>query len=166
MKVIAKKGVNLNPRTKPKKDDRYKETSDIKKEYKYKLKDIVIFLGLVDEYKGLECSITKRSRRKNTDYYHVIFNDDTELKDIPVGFLKTPEDYKQYILDQENSDSENNHSISDIERKILDSGLTPMSNEKSCMNQIRLYHRDCTSCCYEPTCIYHKKYQYDKINFN
>ena len=165
MKIIAR-SINLNPRTKPQKEDKYKEISDIKKEHKFNIENKVIFVGLVTEYRGQECIITKRNTRKDIDYYKVKFDDDMELKDITVGFLKTPEEYEQWLSDQENDNVDVQNSMSDVERKIIESGKIPMKNLRSCHNQELFFHRDCPSCGYEPVCIYWKKYQYDKVKYN
>ena len=166
MKVIAKGKINLNPRTpKAKKEDKYSELSEIKKIPKFNAEDKVIFVGLIVKYRGQECTIVKRSIRKDVYYYKIKFDDDYELKDITSGFLKTIEEYEQWLLDQENGNEDNQEEISDIEKAILEKGLTPMRNRFACNNQEMLYHRDCPNCCYEQTCIYHKKYQYDKVKF-
>ena len=72
MKIIAKskgKGINLNPRTKPKKEDKYSEISDIKSKPKFEISDqILIYTGVEKDYRGLECTIIKRSQRKNINY--------------------------------------------------------------------------------------------------
>ena len=167
MKIIAKGKINLTPRsTKQKKEDKYSELSDIKKIPKFNAEDKVIFVGLIVKYRGQECTIVKRSLRKDVHYYKIRFEDDYELKDITSGLLKTHEEYEKWLLDQENGIEDNQEEISDIEKSILEKGLTPMRNRLSCYNQEELYHRNCTGCCYESTCIYHKKYQYDKVNFN
>lgn len=163
---MASKSLLKQTSKKPKKEDKYKEISDIKKGHKFNVENKVVFVGLVTAYRGQECIVTKINTRKDVDYYKVKFDDDMELKDITVGFLKAPEEYEQWLLDQGNNSNEDNHNISDMERKILEAGLIPMLNEKSCMHQMMLYHRDCPSCSYEPTCVYHKKYLYDKIKFN
>lgn len=161
---MASKSLLKQTSKKPKKD-KYSEISDIKKEYTYALNAEVIYLGLVEDYKTLSCSVVKRSRRKNTEYYNVKFSDGEELDSIANGFLKTPEEYEQYLLDQENN-SEDNHDISDMERKIIESGKIPMKNFRSCHNQLLFYQRSCEQCHHEPVCIYHKKYMYDKVKFD
>jgi len=167
VKIIAKGKINLTPRApKAKKENKYSELSDIKKVPKFNAEDKVMFVGLIVKYKGQECTIIKRSIRKDVDYYKIKFDDDYELKDITSGLLKTHEEYEKWRLDQENGNENDQEEISDIEKVILEKGLTPMRNRLSCYNQEELYHRNCTGCCYEPTCIYWKKYQYDKVNFN
>ena len=157
----------LNKTSKKPKKDKYSEISDIKKEYTYALKTELIYLGIVDDYKTLPCSVIKRSRRKSTDYYSVIFENGEKLDSIAEGFLKTPDEYDQWLLNQENgSNEDNNNDVSEVERKIIEAGLIPMKNERSCMHQMKLYHRECKSCGYESTCVYRKKYLYDKVNFN
>ena len=163
---MAKGKINLTPRApKQKKEDKYSELSDIKKEPKFNVEDKVVFVGLIVKYRGQECTIVKRNIRKAIDYYKIKFYDDYELKDITVGLLKTIEEYEQWLLNQENGNEDNQEEISDIEKAILEKGLIPMRNKLSCNNQEMLYHRNCPDCCYEQTCIYHKKYQYDKIKF-
>jgi len=163
---MAKGKINLTPRApKQKKEDKYSELSDIKKEPKFNVEDKVVFVGLIVKYRGQECTIVKRNIRKDIDYYKIKFYDDYELKDITVGLLKTIEEYEQWLLNQENGNEDNQEEISDIEKAILEKGLIPMRNKLSCNNQEMLYHRNCPDCCYEQTCIYHKKYQYDKIKF-
>jgi len=167
VKVIASGKINLNPRTpKAKKEDKYSELSDIKKAPKFNAEDKVIFVGLIVKYRGKECIIVKRSIRKDVHYYKIKFDDDYELKDITSGLLKTHEEYEKWLLDQESGNEDNQEEISEVEKAIVEKGLTPMRNRLSCYNQEELYHRNCTGCCYEPTCIYWKKYQYDKVNFN
>jgi len=164
--IVAKGKINLTPRaTKQKKEDKYSELSDIKKIPKFNAEDKVVFVGLIVKYRGQECTIVKRSVRKDVYYYKIKFEDDYELKDITVGLLKTHEEYEQWLLDQENGNEDNQDEISEVERAILEKGLVPMRNKFACNNQEMLYDRDCTNCCYEPTCIYHKKYQYDKVKF-
>ena len=163
MKIIAKaKGINLTPRTKPKKEDKYKETSE--SEYKFPLAGTAIYNGFSNDYKeyrGLECTILKRNRRKNTDYYLIKFEDNKELKDIAVGFLKTQDEYNQWLLDQE----EGNDEMSDIEKAIIDAGLIPHKNRKSCLNPPYGDKEMCHKCCHENRCIYINKYNYAKMKF-
>ena len=166
MKIIAKGKINLNPRApKAKKEDKYSELSDIKKAPKFNAEDKVIFVGLIVKYRGQECTIVKRSIRKDVHYYKIKFDDDYELKDITSGLLKTHEEYEKWLLDQENGNEDNQDEISDIERKIIEAGLVPMRNFKSCHNQMKLKARACNLCHHEEVCIYHKKYQYDKVKF-
>jgi len=164
------KGKSLLSKTsKPKKKlDKYAETSITKNEYKFSLKDTVVYLGLVDEYKGLECVIIKKSRRKIIEYYKVKFLDDEELGDVAGGFLRTAEEYEELLLDQENNSNEEDSTsnMSDVELKIIEAGLNPMKNKKSCMNQQLFYQRSCEQCHYENVCTYWKKYMYDKVKFD
>jgi len=161
------KSINLTPRDKPKKkQDKYSETSDIKKEYKFNLKDTVIYLGLLEEYKGNECIIIKRSRRNINEYYRVKFEDKVET-DTPMGFLKTLEEYELWLSDQEKeNDDDNQEGMSDVEKQILEKGLTPFKNRLSCYLQVALFEHRCHECGYEDRCIYIKKYKYDKVKFN
>ena len=167
MKKIAREKSLLNQTSsKSKKQDKYSEISDIKKEFKFPMEGKAIFVGLPEEYRYLECTIIKRSNRKSTEYYKIKFDNDNELEGISGGFLKTLEEYELLLEQSENKCEDDMNDISDVERKILETGLIPMKNEKSCHNQEMLYHRSCEQCGYEPVCIYWKKWQYDKIKFN
>jgi len=158
----------LSKTSKPKKVNKYSEVSTTKNEYKFNLKDKVVYLGLVDEYKGLECIIIKKSRRKIIEYYKVKFEDGEELGDVAGGFLRTKEEYEDLLLDQENNSNEEDSTsnMSDVELKIIESGLIAMKNKKSCMCQILFYQRSCEQCHYENVCIYWKKGMYDKVKFD
>ena len=167
MNKIAKgKGINLTPRE-PKKEDKYKETSDIKNEYKFSIESKGIYIGFNEEHRGQECTIIKRSTRKNTHYYMIKFDDNEELKDITNVFLKTFEEYEQWLLDQENDNENENDTedISEIERKVLEAGLIPYHNSKSCLSPIVYTEMRCNECNYESRCIYHSKHNYKKVKF-
>jgi len=62
VKIIAKGSKSLLSQTssKPKKENKYGEVSSIVKEYEFSIDDRVVFLGLVSDYRGLECVIVKR----------------------------------------------------------------------------------------------------------
>lgn len=154
----------LSQTSKPKKKiDKYSEISSIKSDYKFSLKDTVIYLGLVVEYKGLTCIITKKNKRKTTEYYRIKFVDGEELNGVAGGFLKTLEEYELCVLDQDKEDTQGD--MSEIELEIISKGLEPMRNKKSCHNQLLYYQRSCEQCNHEPVCIYWKKYKYDKVKF-
>ena len=119
-------------------------------------------MGNIGDYQRSACFITKKSKRHTSEYYGIKFEDGNEI-DVSGGFLKTPEEYAEWLLDQDKDETEK--ELSDMEIKILDAGLIPIKNEKSCLNPYVLYERRCTECCYEDRCIYHKKYLYDKVNF-
>ena len=139
MNKIAKgKGINLTPRE-PKKEDKYKETSDIKNEYKFSIESKGIYIGFNEEHRGQECTIIKRSTRKNTHYYMIKFDD--------------------------NENENDTEDISDIERKIIEAGLIPYLNSKSCLSPIVYTEMRCNECNYESRCIYHSKHNYKKAKF-
>jgi len=166
VKVIAKgKGINLTPREKKPKKDKYSELSDIKPEFKFEASDSIklIYLGLLDEYKGSECIVIKNSRRKNIEYYRVKFDDDFEA-DTSMGFLRTLEEYKQLVLDQEKANAPKEKSAIEIE--MIKNGIEPHLNSETCLSPLTFYHRGCSSdCTYEERCIYRNKYDYSVIKF-
>ena len=157
------KSINLTPREKPKKkQDKYSEISSIKAECTYNINDTLIYLGLVIEYKGQQCSVIKRKIRKQNEYYRVKFEDGEEA-DTSFGFLKTLEEYEQWLLDQ-NVDNDNaQNDMSEIEKKIIESGLESYKNYVTCHSPISHYENKCHECCYESRCVYRKKYKYDKF---
>jgi hypothetical protein len=165
VKIVAK-SISLAPRTKPKKQDKYDETSKVKREYKFEVSDKhLVYNGILDEYKGKTCVVVKRSRRHINEYYRVKFEDGEET-DTSVNFLMGVEEYEQWLLDQDSeSNGDDLNDVSEIEMKIIESGLIPMKNEKSCHNQILFYQHSCDKCDKESTCIYWKKYKYDKVKF-
>jgi len=148
-----------------KKEDKYKEISDIKSKSKFEVSDqILIYTGTVFEYRGLECTIVKKSTRKNVDYYRVKFDDDKEIGDVTDLYLKTIEVYQQLLLDQDNEKIQG--GISDEEVKIRANGLEPMKNFVSCHNQLKLVvEKSCETCGHVDRCIYRGKYKYDKVKF-
>ena len=75
VKIIAKVSKSLLSQTssKSKKVDKYNEVSSIVKEYEFNEGDRVVFLGLVSDYRGLECTIIKRNmKKKTTDYFFLM----------------------------------------------------------------------------------------------
>ena len=163
---MAKK-INLAPRDKPKskKPDKYDDSP--LNEYKFEPKDKVIYVKTLNKYNGLECTIVKRSKRKSTQYYHVEFDNGEKLEGVSSGFLRTLEEYELELERAKNKTEDNNEdNATEEELKILNAGLIPMKNLRSCHNQDALYHRGCTECGYESVCIYEKKYKYNEVNFN
>jgi len=166
------KSINLTPRTKPKKEDKYSEKVSVKREYKHNIGDSVIYLGLLDEYRNTIAIITKRSKKHISEYYCIKFSIDDEIvKDVAGGVLQSLEEYELNLANEEEKNSnidkeDEQDDLSEEELKILENGLIPMKNKKSCYNQLKLYHRACPECGYVDTCIYRYKYKYDKVNFN
>lgn len=169
---MAKGKINLTPRApKPKKEDKYDETSKPKTfEYTHNIGDNIIYKGIIEEHHNTLATIIKRSHKNQNEYYTIKFSlDDVIKKDIGGNILQGLEEYEaelanseeKYTKDQDDEQTD----VSDIEKAILDAGLVPMKNKLACNNQKMLYHRNCPECCYEQTCIYHKKYQYDKVKF-
>jgi len=153
----------LSQTKKPKKVNKYSEAvKSSKGVYEFATKQDAVYLGNIGDYQFSTCVITKKSKRHSSEYYTIKFEDGNEI-DVSSGFLKTPENYELWLLDQDKEDTEK--ELSDMETKILDAGLIPIKNEKSCLNPYVLYERRCTECCYEDRCIYHKKYKYNEINF-
>jgi len=166
VKVIAKgKSLLSQTSSKPKKQDKYDETSSIVKEYEFNIDDRVIFLGLVSDYRGLECTIIKRNmKKKTTDYYIVKFDDGKIIESVVYGFLRTPEQYELELSQNEN-ESEDNVEMSDEELKVIENGYVPYKNRLSCYSQLDFYHRNCGECTHRHQCIYRFKGIYDKIKF-
>lgn len=179
MNLLAKekgKGkIDLSPRIKPKKQDKYSEKSKVKREYKFSLNDQTIYCGLIEEYRNTLCTIIKRSRNHLTEYYTIKFAIDDEIvENISGGVLQTVEEFESNLekqrqeeldtINQEDNDSENNsNKMSEVERKIRESGLIPLFNPTTCMNPIAYVEMRCHDCHFEPRCIYYKKYKYKKI---
>jgi len=159
------KSINLTPREKkPKKQDKYSEISDIKKEFKFPIKSKAIYVGMTTNYKGLESTIIKHSRRKNNDYYKIEFDDGEQLDSISSVYLRTLEEYELELSQTENK-SEDNIEISDEEIKVIENGYVPYKNRLSCYSQLDYYHRNCGGCTHRNQCIYRFKGIYDKIKF-
>jgi len=172
VKVVAKK-IDLTPRNKPKKqEDKYKETSKPKPfKYAHNVGDNIIYKGIIEEYYDTLAIITKRSHKNQNEYYTIKFSlDDVIKKDIGGGILQSLEEYETELVNGEekniNEQDNGQKDISEIERKIIEAGLVPMRNRLSCHDQLKLQKRSCELCGYESTCIYHKKYQYDKVKFD
>ena len=166
MKIIAK-SVNLTPREKPKKkQDKYSEISDIKKEFKFPIKSIAIYVGMTTNYRGLESTIIKQSRRKNNDYYNIEFNDGEQLDSVSSVYLRTLEEY-ELELDQTENKSEEDIEMSDEEIKVIENGYVPYKNRFSCFSPIDFLKKNCLNeCTHRHQCIYRFKGKYDKIKFN
>jgi len=159
------KSINLTPRDKPKKEDKYSEKPKVKRKYKFEKGDQVIYLGLVEEYKNTLCTIIKHSRNHLSEYYTVKFAiDDEIIKDVGGGILQTVEEFESNLEKQREEDKNNNDKISEVERKIRESGLIPLVNSKTCMNPIAYVEMRCHDCHFEPRCIYYKKGKYKRIN--
>ena len=164
------KSINLTVRDKPKskKQDKYAETNySTKNEYTHNVDGTAFYLGLLEEYKGKECVIVKRSRRKQNEYYRVKFEDGEET-DTSIGFLKTSEEYEQWLLDQEDEDSEDNTSdMSEFELELNKQGIASYGNYVTCLSPIELYERRCgDECGYRLRCVYRNKGNYKKFKFN
>lgn len=171
MKRLAKGKINLTPREKkPKKqEDKYGEVNESKFKYTYDIGQDIIYKGIIEEYHNTLATIMKRTHKNQNTYYTIKFAlDDVEKKDINGTIIQSLEEYELSLVKEEERDIQDDElsDVSEIERKILEAGLIPMKNKFSCNNQMMLYHRNCPECCYEPTCIYHKKFQYDKVKFN
>lgn len=161
------KSKSLLNQTSKKKEDKYREISDIKKEYKFDVGNTVIYLGLLNEYKGAKCEINKKSRRKNMEHYKVKF-EDGEIADTSVGFLKTPEEHEEYLLEQENNNEDiNDDNMSEFELELISKGIRSHKNHKACLSPLDYYHRECTgTCTYKDKCVYRNKSKYKKLDNN
>lgn len=88
MRIIAKgKSINLNPRTKPKKQNKYSEISKSsinKNDYKFEIGTIVTYEGgLCKGKESAVCEIIGRSKTRNgKQYYKVEFEDGLLLESI------------------------------------------------------------------------------------
>ena len=169
MKIIAKGSKSLLSQisSKSKKVDKYKETSEPTKfKYTFEVGETIIYKGIIDEYRNTVAVITKRSHKNQNEYYCIKFSlDDSELKDINGNILKNLEDHEaELALDENNETQEDGiNDLSELEKQIIDKGLIPMKNFKSCQNPILFYQKSCEQCLKEPICIYWKKYLYDKV---
>ena len=171
MKIIAKGSKSLLSQTssKSKKVDKYKETSEPTKfKYAFEVGETIIYKGIIDEYRNTIAVITKRSHKNQNEYYCIKFAlDDSELKDINGNILKNLEDHEAELANEENNETQEDgiNDLSELEKQIIDKGLIPMKNFKSCQNPILFYQKSCEQCLKEPICIYCKKYLYDKVKF-
>lgn len=147
-----------------KKENKYSEVSPTKREYKYSPKEEVIYLGLNNDYKGLPCTIIKKSRAKSTEYYNVRFEDNEELNSVSCGFLKTPEEYEQWLSDQENEEMDIRNNMSEVELEMIKAGLISHKNYLACLSPIVYSEMRCFECGYETRCVYRKKHDYKKLN--
>jgi len=170
VKKIAKK-IDLTPRNKTtKQEDKYKETSESKFKYAHNVGDNIIYKGIIEEYYNTLATITKRSHKNQNEYYTIKFSlDDVMKKDIGGGILQSLEEYEAELVNGDENivkdQEEDQNDISDVERKILEAGLIPYKNKKSCYHQVALCEHRCHTCGYEDRCIYHKKYKYNKVKF-
>ena len=153
--------------SKSKKVDKYKETSEPTKfKYAFEVGETIIYKGIIDEYRNTIAVITKRSHKNQNEYYCIKFAlDDSELKDINGNILKNLEDHEAELANEENNETQEDgiNDLSELEKQIIDKGLIPMKNFKSCQNPILFYQKSCEQCLKEPICIYWKKYLYDKV---
>ena len=169
MKKLAKGSKSLLSQTssKSKKVDKYKETSEPTKfKYAFEVGETIIYKGIIDEYRNTVAVITKRSHKNQNEYYSIKFAlDDSELKDINGNILKNLEDHEAELANDENNETQEDgiNNLSELEKQIIDKGLIPMKNFKSCQNPILFYQKSCEQCLKEPICIYWKKYLYDKV---
>ena len=169
MKKLAKGSKSLLSQTssKSKKVDKYKETSEPTKfKYAFEVGETIIYKGIIDEYRNTVAVITKRSHKNQNEYYSIKFAlDDSELKDINGNILKNLEDHEAELANDENNETQEDgiNDLSELEKQIIDKGLIPMKNFKSCQNPILFYKKSCEQCLKEPICIYWKKYLYDKV---
>ena len=159
----------LSQTSKSKKVDKYKETSEPTKfKYAFEVGETIIYKGIIDEYRNTIAVITKRSHKNQNEYYCIKFSlDDSELKDINGNIWKNLDDHEaELALDENNETQEDGiNDLSELEKQIIDKGLIPMKNFKSCQNPILFYQKSCEQCLKEPICIYCKKYLYDKVKF-
>lgn|GEM_PF-3572672 len=154
---------------KSKKENKYSEVSSIKTEYKFSLQDKVVYVGLLEEFRDLVCTIIKRSRRKITDYYKVKFDDGEELDSISGVFLKTIEEYELEVEQLENNDSDNENSsndMSEFEMELNRQGKTSYQNYVACLSPIYYYQMSCVECNFHNRCVYKNKGDYKKLKFN
>jgi len=168
VKIIAKgKSLLSQTSTKPKKQDKYDETSSIVKDYEFNEGDRVVFLGLVSDYRGLECTITKRTmKKKTTDYYVVKFDDGKIIESVVYGFLRTPEQYELELEEQKNKDEDDHSDLPEIELEMIKNGIESHKNYHSCLSPLNFHYMDCDSCGYKSKCVYENKFDYKKAKFN
>lgn len=141
--------------------DKYKEISDIKKEYAFSLKQQVIYIGIDETLRGQECIVIKRSGRNKTQYFNIQFNDGRQLQYITASFLKTPEDYELWLEKQNKEETENN--VSDLEAEVIKNGYIPLRNKDACMISSLWVERRCNDCHFENRCIFINKGKYRKV---
>lgn len=155
--------LNQTP-TKPKKQNKYSEISDIKKEYKFDLKDRVVFLGISSEYRGLECTIVKRNiKKKTTDYYNVQFDDGKIIESVVSGFLKTIEEYELEKETIANNNAEIKNNLSEFEIELNKQGIESYHNYAQCLDSPTIVEMRCNECGFEDRCVYRDKYNYNKF---
>ena len=159
------KSINLTPRDKPKKkQDKYSEISDIKKEFKFPMKSKVIYVGMTTIYRGLEATVIKPSRRKNNDYYNIEFDDGEQLDSISSVYLRTLEEYELELEQSENKSEDDQSNIPEIEVEMIKNGIESHKNYQACLSPIVYSEMRCFECNYESRCVYHSKHNYKKLN--
>lgn len=167
MKNIAKNSKSLLNQTskKSKKENKYSETSDIKKEYKFDINDNVFYLGYKTDFRNLECSIVKRSTKKGVHHYTIKFEErEEELDSVIVDFLKTPEEYEIYLLEQEQG-SDNQENLSEMEFEMIKNGIESYKNYDQCLSPMDFYKRNCSDgCTYSSRCVYIGKFKYKNLD--
>lgn len=169
---MAKESKSLLNKTskKPKKENKYSEMSPpTKKEYKFEVTDKVklIYQGTLHDYKNQTCIVVKKSTRNQNQYYKVKF-DDGEIAETSVAFLKTTEEYQQWLLDQENRNNEDDqNSMSEFEIELMKRGIESHKNYNACLSPLILVQQmQCDKCCYFSRCVYKNKGNYKRFRFN
>ena len=168
MKIIAKgKSLLSQTSSKPKKVDKYKEVSSIVKEYEFNIDDRVVFLGLVSDYRGLECIIVKRTmKKKTTDQYAVMSSDGNVIEFAAYGFLIPPEQYELELEEQKNKNEAEHSELPGIELEMIKNGIESHKNYHSCLSPLNFHYMDCDSCTYKSKCVYENKFDYKKAKYN
>jgi len=152
--------------TKSKKENKY-EVSSIVKEYEFNIDDRVVFLGLVSDYRGLECTIVKRTmKKKTTDYYSVKFDDGKIIESVVYGFLRTPEQHELELEEQRNKNEDDHSDLPEIELEMIRNGIESHRNYHACLSPLNFHYMDCDSCTYKSKCVYENKFDYKKAKFN
>ena len=153
--------------TKSKKENKYGEVSSIVKEYEFNIDDRVVFLGLVSDYRGLECTIVKRTmKKKTTDYYSVKFDDGKIIESVVYGFLRTPEQHELELEEQRNKNEDDHSDLPEIELEMIRNGIESHRNYHACLSPLNFHYMDCDSCTYKSKCVYENKFDYKKAKFN
>ncbi|OHD22844.1 MAG: hypothetical protein A2Y34_04455 [Spirochaetes bacterium GWC1_27_15] len=162
--MAGKSLLNKQSSAKPRKQDKYSELNGTKQEYRFKPTDKAIYVGLLDEYSGLECEIVKRSRRKITEYYTIKFSNEEIISDISGNFLMNHEEYELFL---ENKNKENNEDnlddISEYELELMKLGIESHKNYVQCLVPTLFVNYACDRCNEKVRCVYKRKYQYDKL---
>jgi len=161
----------LSQTSKPKKQDKYKETSEPSKfKYSFDIGENIIYKGIIDEYRNTIAVITKRSHKNQNEYYCIKFSlDDSELKDINGNILKNLEEYESELASEEVNDINQEDDMGDLsieEIKVIQEGYSPYKNRLSCFSPIDFLKKNCLNeCTHRYQCIYRFKGKYDKIKF-